>query len=173
VKIKRMDVAILAGIVLLVFISYRFLAFDPEIIPREKVFKEVDLLIENVTEEFINQIEIGAQAQDGSGAIIAEVIDKRQETYFDYIGDSAGKVVRSSVPGKYNLYVKLRLAVIKRRHGFYFQQEGVSEYYSSNITLSRGRQANYSEKANYIRYDSTLFVRLEKISLAGTIDKVY
>jgi len=168
-KLSWLDAVIILGIALLVFSAYKFLSFEGRIIPQKTVNREIEIVMVNARKELADAIKIGDIAHNASGRVIAEVISKKTKPAERYGQNEAGRTVISASPDRLDVYLGLKVSVIKKRQGWYFLQSGTAEFITRQVEVILEQEATFHDETNYIRVGGAFFLRLDKVVVYGEI----
>jgi hypothetical protein len=107
-KFNWVDIVIIALIIAVVYGVYSYI-LKPKGVAVDKVPVEVTYRINGVMMVSANGIKMGDVFKDkDTNQVIGEVVKKEVKEAYDYVETGDGRIVKSKLPNKYDIYVTLR-----------------------------------------------------------------
>ncbi len=107
-KFNWVDIVIIVLIIAVVYGAYSYI-LKPRGVAVDKVPVEVTYRINGVMMVSANGIKMGDVFKDkDTNQVIGEVVKKEVKEAYDYVETGDGRIVKSKLPNKYDVYVTLR-----------------------------------------------------------------
>lgn len=107
-KFNWVDIVIIGVVLALIYGGYSYVV-KPKGIAVEKVPVEITYRVEGILMESANGINIGDIFKDkNTNQVVGEIVDKEVTDAYDFVETGDGRIVKSKIPNRYDVYMTLR-----------------------------------------------------------------